>query len=243
MELRINTESRAAHAIVALTHKAGTSEIYLNTLQRLINAALFNQDDLGMDDTEALDTVRVLSLLKSDISDIAAATELGKQIRAAWTHTDAEGNTNTVEKRDPYNTAMAALALAVGSLGEITPVSGDHGTDIIEVIEEINTAANRLTNTAAYAAAYAENTSHNPDELNAAERARMFTGTAYYNAISAAELMTDALDSLERSGNKSNELAVLLKEAADAQKAAAAAIDYFRGMIYKADEKGEGGEK
>ena len=80
MEITINTESRAAQILLALTHKAGTAEIYINTLSRIINAALFNQDDLGMSDTEALDTIRTLSLLRSDIEDIAADTSIADHI-------------------------------------------------------------------------------------------------------------------------------------------------------------------
>lgn len=83
MEIKINTESKGAAAIVAIAHSAGTAEIYDKTLSRLYNTVLFNQDDLGMDDTEAIDTLRVLALLRADIEDISSDTTLARQLTAA----------------------------------------------------------------------------------------------------------------------------------------------------------------
>lgn len=83
MEINLNSESRAARVIVAMAHPAGTAQTYLNTLSRIFNAVLYTSDDLGMDDTEAMETLRVLSLLRSDIEDIAADKTLGEAIRDA----------------------------------------------------------------------------------------------------------------------------------------------------------------
>ncbi|WP_289299667.1 hypothetical protein [Duncaniella muris] len=233
MEITINTESRAAQILLALTHKAGTAEIYINTLSRIINAALFNQDDLGMSDTEALDTIRTLSLLRSDIEDIAADTSIADHIIHAQKNQACQP-TSGDNKPDPYNSAMAALCYAAGKLGEIEPVTGGHGTDIIEIIEGINDAAHRLANTAACAAGIAENPDCASNEHNAEARTRLFTGTAYYSAVGAAELLADAEASLLRSGVKSKDLSAALYEAAAAQKAATEKIDRFRDLIYKA---------
>lgn len=230
MNQNIKLTPDAERVIEGLRHPAGTLDVYRNTLTRIFNQVLHTAEDMGMDELEALETLRAIDMIRHDLAALATTPA---------PIDDEDENTETVNPRNPYNTAMAALALAVGCLGEIKPVSGDHGVDIIEIIEAINGAASRLTNAAALSAAHAETPNHN--ELNAAEQARMFTGTAYYNAISAHELMIDAQDRLERSGNKSNELAVALKEAADAQKAAAEAIDYFRGLIYKAETQEKGG--
>lgn len=81
MKLIINTDSAAAKAITAMIHSAGTSETYINTLSRLYNCVLHNQDDLGMDDTEAIDTLRCLDLLRSDIRDIATDKDLKTAFR------------------------------------------------------------------------------------------------------------------------------------------------------------------
>lgn len=58
-------------AIAGLQHAAGTAETYENTLERIFYAVLHNQDDLGMDDSEAIDTLRTLELLRADIRAIA----------------------------------------------------------------------------------------------------------------------------------------------------------------------------
>lgn len=100
MELRINTESPAARAIIAIAHAAGTAEIYLNTLSRLSNAVLFNQDDMGMDDTETIDTLRVLSLLRNDIQDIATDKTIASALeRADRQHEDVQ--TDMVREGNP----------------------------------------------------------------------------------------------------------------------------------------------
>lgn len=81
MELTIKTNSPAANVIIALTHPAGSAKFYIDTLSRLFNAVLYNQDDLGMSDTEAIETLRALSLLKADIKAIASDPLLGEKIR------------------------------------------------------------------------------------------------------------------------------------------------------------------
>lgn len=81
MELTIKTNSPSANAIIALTHPAGSAKFYTDTLSRLFNAVLYNQDDLGMSDTEAIETLRALALLKADIEAIASDQLLGKSIR------------------------------------------------------------------------------------------------------------------------------------------------------------------
>lgn len=73
MEITIKINDKAARAIAGIAHNAGTAEMYVNTLSRLFNAVLYNQDDLGMDDTEAITTLQTLGLLRSDIEDIAGS--------------------------------------------------------------------------------------------------------------------------------------------------------------------------
>ena len=58
-------------AIAGLQHAAGTAEAYENTLDRIFNAVLLNQDDMGLDDSEAIDTLRTLELLRADLRAIA----------------------------------------------------------------------------------------------------------------------------------------------------------------------------
>lgn len=240
MELRINTESAAARAIVALTHSAGTAEIYINTLSRLYNAALFCQDDLGMGDTEALDTLRALALLRSDIQDIAADKKLGRIIRHHMDHDEHDGQADT-PTRDPWNTAMAALTLAADNLATIAPANTEERDDINELIGDIIEAAGRLTKSAARAAALKVTPDYKPTEYKHEVLASLFTSTAYYNAVGSSELLTDALDHVERSGIEG--VADALKEATDAQRLAKEKIEHLAGLLKKARDNEEGGDE
>lgn len=91
MEITIKINDKAARAIAGIAHNAGTAEIYVNTLSRLFNAVLYNQDDLGMDDTEAITTLQALGLLRSDIEDIANDQDLARALGAGHKTDEAEG--------------------------------------------------------------------------------------------------------------------------------------------------------
>lgn len=88
MELRINSDSRAAYVLINLVHKEGTAKFYINTLTRLFNAVLYNQEDLGMDDTEAIETLRTLALLRADIKDLANDNNLAKSVARVNKYSD-----------------------------------------------------------------------------------------------------------------------------------------------------------
>lgn len=71
MILKIDTQSPAGQAILALVHKEGTAKTYLDTIARLSKAVLYWQYDMGMDDTEAIGTLRTLDLMRMNIEDIS----------------------------------------------------------------------------------------------------------------------------------------------------------------------------
>lgn len=73
----ISLTPHALQAIEALQHSNGTYRFYADTLTRLFNHVLQQSDEIGMDATEALDTLRALHFLKSDLRHIAerAGTE------------------------------------------------------------------------------------------------------------------------------------------------------------------------
>lgn len=80
MQLHINTQSAAAKAIVSLAHHDGSAQMYIDTINRIVRAILFNQDEMGMDDHEVVDMLRILTLLRTDIEDISADKSLGDLI-------------------------------------------------------------------------------------------------------------------------------------------------------------------
>lgn len=71
MENNINLTSNAVKAIQALQHPYGTYQFYRTHLDRLFNYVLNNSDEIGMSDNEAMNTLRALNALRSDIADIA----------------------------------------------------------------------------------------------------------------------------------------------------------------------------
>lgn len=72
MTTKILTLSTAATAAIErLQHKNGTYEFYTATLSRLFNYILDQSDEIGMSDTEAIHTLRVLQYLNDDLAHIA----------------------------------------------------------------------------------------------------------------------------------------------------------------------------
>ena len=71
MEKNIKLSPEAARAIDALRHSAGTHNLYRNTITRIFNQILHTAEDLGMDELEAIETLRALDMLRRDITAIA----------------------------------------------------------------------------------------------------------------------------------------------------------------------------
>lgn len=67
----INLSPEAVSAIEALQHNEGTFHYYSSTLKRLQAYVLHFSDEIGMSDTEAVHTLRVLDAIHSDFKAIA----------------------------------------------------------------------------------------------------------------------------------------------------------------------------
>ncbi len=61
----------AQQVIEALRHSAGTHEVYRNTLTLIFNQVLHAAEDLGMDELEALETLRALDMIRRDLAALA----------------------------------------------------------------------------------------------------------------------------------------------------------------------------
>lgn len=77
MQSNISLSNDAAKVIEALQHKNGTFRYYHSALTSLSRYILQQSDEIGMSDTEALATLRVLDAIDSDLATIAGpvATE------------------------------------------------------------------------------------------------------------------------------------------------------------------------
>jgi len=77
----INLSTAAIASIDRLQHKNGTYDFYSATLSRLFNYILDQSDEIGMSDTEAIHTLRVLQYLKEDLAQIAGKGDSPVEIR------------------------------------------------------------------------------------------------------------------------------------------------------------------
>lgn len=73
-DIKISAEARTA--IEALQHNCGTYRYYDDTISRLFNYVLEYSDEMGMDDTEAMSTLRTLQNLRYDLASIAGNVAL-----------------------------------------------------------------------------------------------------------------------------------------------------------------------
>ncbi len=67
----ITLSPEAIAAIEGLQHPCGTFSFYTDTLSRLYNYILAQSEEIGMDATETLHTLRALHFLKADLAYIA----------------------------------------------------------------------------------------------------------------------------------------------------------------------------
>ena len=98
----ITLSSKAVAVIERLQHTRGTYDFYATTLTRLFNYVLDQSDEIGMSDTEAVHTLRVLRYLKDDITHIAGKGDSPLEIRI---EADMEGLVNSIEKPSTEGTA------------------------------------------------------------------------------------------------------------------------------------------
>lgn len=110
----ITLSSGAIAAIERLQHSRGTYDFYAATLTRLFNYILDQSDEIGMSDTEAVHTLRVLRYLKDDITNIAGKDGSPLEIRI---EADMEGIENSIENlsaegaAEKIETTFAGLTL------------------------------------------------------------------------------------------------------------------------------------
>ena len=143
MEKNIITLSTAAIAAIQhLQDTNGTFEFYTSTLDRLFNYVLNQSDEIGMSDTEAVHTLRVLSYLKNDITHIAGKGDSPFEIRI---EADMEGVERSIEslfhEEVPEKTETTFAGLTISEVQEsknkVHTVPGDISVspDTIEKIE------------------------------------------------------------------------------------------------------------
>lgn len=226
MKTTIKINDKAAYAIAGIAHNAGTAEMYVNTLSRLFNAVLYNQDDLGMDDTEAITTLQTLGLLRSDIEDIAGSGLRQFPFEPAITvekvdfgPVDLTGDDDqTGAPVDPWRLALDALREAADLLAQ-HPKDDSLAGDIVELLEDMAKMRDRLESLTEWKSAnehYPEFAANN----FAAEKLRAFMYVANHKAISLMELVNAIADDMWHADRDAVEIDKLREVAELATKAA-----------------------
>lgn len=248
MEIRINTESPAARAIIAMAHTAGTAEIYLNTLSRLSNAVLFNQDDMGMDDTETINTIRALSLLRNDIQDIATDKTIAGILKHADDYPDDVKNLAVIpydpdfspgnNYRDPAADMLEGLKAVAAVMGDYYRNKKAEGADVLEILDDVDRLIDRLDNELDWFKACAENPDYT-DGVTGTPHIRTLSYLAHSKAVHSFEYLEDIQDRLTREGYPAEKIAEIA-EATKLQKKAADILERNLAELYTSEAKEEG---
>ena len=117
MEHNINLSQKAANVIEALRHNNGTLNLYRNTLTRIFNQILHTAEDMGMDELEALETLRVLDMLRRDITAIATEPR-SEPVKAVAQFYEPEGDEDLLTELE--DDELEGLA------NQIDPATFDH---------------------------------------------------------------------------------------------------------------------
>lgn len=114
MEKKNNTiqvSDAALSAINGLQHPAGTYHYYRATLDRIFNTVLHVSEDLGMDDMEAVATLRAIDGIRQDLAAIAgpvarrsrlpeASDEIAENVADTFTSIDDIQDSNYPKPED-----------------------------------------------------------------------------------------------------------------------------------------------
>lgn len=226
MEITIKINDKAARAIAGIAHNAGTAEMYVNTLSRLFNAVLYNQDDLGMDDTEAITTLQTLGLLRADIQDIAEhdLQQLPDEPvitveKVEFNHVDLTGADDKNDANvDPWRLTIDALREGVDLLAQ-HPKDDSLACDIVELLEDMAKMRDRLECLAEWKLANERYPKFAANDF-AAEKLRAFMYVAYNKAVSLLELVNDITDNMRHADRDTAEIDKIREVAELATKAA-----------------------
>lgn len=102
--IQVSNEARAA--IIGLQHNAGTYHYYRATLDRLFNTVLHASEELGMDDMEAVATLRAIDSIRQDLAAIAGSVsrrratpeppkeEIAERVEESFTDIDDVSDSN-----------------------------------------------------------------------------------------------------------------------------------------------------
>lgn len=222
----ITITPEAVAAIERLQHHCGTYEFYNATLTRLFNFVLDQSDEIGMDDTEAIHTLRVLQYLKEDLAQISnkarttinhtteekvESTFAGVSLAETEARNQTTGHPAPGDQLDEPREMLADVKRAWKRVNELQGVISEAITHAQNAGEKYNSVISDLadvngdmeTAAAALDAIMAiDPDNYEPKELTEAEKAARFVQRSRDAITYTKELLDDALDHAVRTDFK-----------------------------------------
>lgn len=216
----------AVAAIERLQHPCGTYEFYNATLTRLFNFVLNQSDEIGMDNTEAIHTLRVLQYLKEDLVQISnkartpiihtteekvESTFAGVSLAETEARNQTTGHPAPVDQLDEPREMLADVKRAWHRVNELQGVISEAITHAQNAGEKYNSVISDLADvngdmeaTAATLDAIMaiDPDNYEPKELTEAEKAAQFVQRSRDALTYGKELLDDALDHAVRADFK-----------------------------------------
>lgn len=222
----ITITPEAVAAIERLQHNCGTYEFYNTTLTRLFNFVLDQSDEIGMDDTEAIHTLRVLHYLKEDLAQISNKTRTpiihtpaekvettfaGVSLAEVETRNQTTERTAPGDQLDEPREMLADVKRAWQRVNELQAIISEAITHAENAGEKYESVASDLadvngdleTTAAALDAVMAiDPDNYEPKELTETEKAARFVQRSRDALTYGKELLDDALDRATRANFK-----------------------------------------
>ena len=234
----------AITAIEGLQHSCGTYSFYTDTLSRLYNFILTQSEEIGMDDTETLHTLRSLHFLKADLAYIAgrdrtpttytpATEEAAERVEATFEDFQDSNGPGPVDKLDEPREMLADVKRAWQRVNEAQNIiseaiihaqnAGDKYESVIYDLADVNGDMEALT--ASLDAVMAiDPDPYEPKELTYADKAERNILRALDTIAAVKEHIDDALDQAQHSTEIDNSARNSIKWAQGLTAAAAGAI-------------------
>lgn len=242
----ITITPEAVAAIERLQHHCGTYEFYNATLTRLFNFVLDQSDEIGMDNTEAIHTLRVLQYLKEDLAQFSnkarttinhtieekvESTFAGVSLAETEARNQTTGHPAPGDQLDEPREMLADVKRAWQKVNELQTViseaithaqnAGEKYESVIYDLADIN--GDLETTAAALDAVMAiDPDNYEPQEPTKAETAALYIKRSSEVITFGKELLDDALDHAVRDDYKA--LAKMVSAARELTVTAAKAV-------------------
>lgn len=215
----ITLSPEAIVAIEGLQHTCGTFSFYTDTLSRLYNHILAQSEEIGMDATETLHTLRALHFLRADLAFIAGrdrtsitytpATdeETAERVEATFADLQDSNYPKPVDKLDEPREMLADVKRAWQRLNEVQNIISEAithaqnaGNKYDSVISDLNDVNGDMEAVAARLDAIMaiDPDTFEPKERTYKDKAVGFIARSRDAITLAKELLDDAHDCAER---------------------------------------------